>query len=77
MIDTGARPISVPVVWSTKGRVWNVTGDCLNEDLGGIWGSRSTSVGRTHRPGPQVYDLEPKTEMLETGIKVLDQRTRT
>ena len=35
VVDTGA-PISVPVGDVTKGRVWNVTGDCLNEDISGI-----------------------------------------
>ena len=69
--DTGG-PISVPVGDVTKGRVWNVTGECLNEDISGLeiperWG--------IHRPAPKFDALEPKTQMLETGIKVLDLLT--
>jgi len=71
VIDTGA-PISVPVGDVTKGRVWNVTGDCLNEDISGIEIKERWPI---HRPAPKFEDLEPKTEMLETGIKVLDLLT--
>ncbi|WP_300080076.1 F0F1 ATP synthase subunit beta [Propioniciclava sp.] len=73
VIDTGA-PISVPVGVVTKGRVWNVTGDCLNEDLGAS-GVQIDERWPIHRPAPKFDDLEPKTEMLETGIKVLDLLT--
>lgn len=71
--DTGA-PISVPVGDVTKGRVWNVTGDCLNEDL---VESKVEVAERwpIHRAAPKFDALEPKTEMLETGIKVLDLLT--
>jgi F-type H+/Na+-transporting ATPase subunit beta len=71
--DTGG-PISVPVGNVTKGRVWNVTGDCLNEDLeaNGVDVSERWSI---HRDAPKFDALEPKTEMLETGIKVLDLLT--
>ena len=71
--DTGA-PISVPVGDVTKGRVWNVTGDCLNEDLA----ANSIEIAERwpiHRAAPKFDSLEPKTEMLETGIKVLDLLT--
>ncbi len=71
VIDTGA-PISVPVGLVTKGRVWNVTGDCLNEDISGIEINERWPI---HRPAPKFDQLEPKTEMLETGIKVLDLLT--
>ncbi len=71
VVDTGA-PISVPVGDVTKGRVWNVTGDCLNEDISGIEINERWPI---HRPAPKFEDLEPKTEMLETGIKVLDLLT--
>ncbi|MFV0406083.1 MAG: F0F1 ATP synthase subunit beta [Propioniciclava sp.] len=73
VVDTGA-PISVPVGDVTKGRVWNVTGDCLNEDLtaGGVEVAERWPI---HREAPKFDDLEPKTEMLETGIKVLDLLT--
>ncbi|MDQ7992892.1 MAG: F0F1 ATP synthase subunit beta [Propionicimonas sp.] len=69
--DTGA-PISVPVGDVTKGRVWNVTGDCLNDDI-----SKLTIEERwpIHRQAPAFDALEPKTQMLHTGIKVLDLLT--
>jgi F-type H+-transporting ATPase subunit beta len=66
--DTGAG-LSVPVGDVTRGHVWNVLGDVLNADpatldIGERW--------EIHRPPPAFAELEPKTEMLETGIKVLD-----
>ena len=69
--DTGG-PISVPVGDVTKGRVWNVTGDCLNEDISGIEISQRWPI---HRDPPPFDALEPKTQMLNTGIKVLDLLT--
>ncbi len=71
VVDTGA-PISVPVGDVTKGRVWNVTGDCLNEDISGIEIAERWPI---HRAAPKFDQLEPRTEMLETGIKVLDLLT--
>ena len=69
--DTGA-PISVPVGDITKGRVWNVTGECLNEDISGIEIKERWPI---HRDPPPFDALEPKTQMLNTGIKVLDLLT--
>ncbi|WP_028708607.1 F0F1 ATP synthase subunit beta [Propionicicella superfundia] len=69
--DTGA-PISVPVGDVTKGRVWNVTGDCLNDDGASLEIAERWPI---HRQPPSFEALEPKTEMLETGIKVLDLLT--
>jgi F-type H+-transporting ATPase subunit beta len=69
VVDTGG-PIKVPVGDVTKGHVFNAIGDCLNLregeqlDIKERWG--------IHRHPPAFADLEPKTEMLETGIKVLD-----
>ncbi len=67
--DTGGG-ITVPVGDVTKGHVFNVIGDCLNLKEG----ERLEIKDRweIHRPPPAFADLEPKTEMLETGIKVLD-----
>jgi F-type H+/Na+-transporting ATPase subunit beta len=67
--DTG-KGITVPVGEVTKGHVFNVIGDCLNLKEG----ERLEVKERweIHRPPPPFADLEPKTEMLETGIKVLD-----
>ncbi|MDR1712061.1 MAG: F0F1 ATP synthase subunit beta [Propionibacteriaceae bacterium] len=69
--NTG-KPISVPVGAVTKGRVWNVTGECLNEDISQIKIDERWAI---HRPAPAFDSLEPKTQMLETGIKVLDLLT--
>ena len=69
--DTGA-PISVPVGDVTKGRVWNVTGDCLNEDASTFTIEERWPI---HRSAPKFDELESKTEMLQTGIKVLDLLT--
>ncbi|BCJ72624.1 ATP synthase subunit beta [Catellatospora sp. IY07-71] len=67
--DTGT-PISVPVGDETKGRVFNVLGDCLNLAPG-----QKLEVAERwpiHRKPPAFAELEPKTEMLETGVKVID-----
>jgi F-type H+-transporting ATPase subunit beta len=69
--DTGA-PISVPVGDVTKGRVWNVTGDCLSEDASTFTVTERWPI---HRDPPKFDELESKTEMLQTGIKVLDLLT--
>src|SRR4051812_38419998 len=66
--DTGG-PISVPVGDITKGRVFNAIGEVLNDDPAVLDGCERWSI---HRHAPAFADLEPKTEMLETGIKVLD-----
>ncbi len=73
VFNTGA-PISVPVGDVTKGRVWDVTGNCLNEDLAAN-GVEIAERWPIHRSAPKFDALEPKTEMLETGIKVLDLLT--
>jgi F-type H+-transporting ATPase subunit beta len=70
--DTGG-PISVPVGDITKGHVFNVTGDCLNlKD-----GERLEITERwpIHRQPPAFDQLEPRTQMFETGIKVIDLLT--
>ena len=76
--DTGA-PISVPVGDITKGHVWNVTGDVLDVDPSTIeiTAIEGAPNGRwpIHRSAPKFDELEAKTEMLETGIKVLDLLT--
>jgi F-type H+/Na+-transporting ATPase subunit beta len=71
VLDTGA-PISVPVGDITKGHVWNVTGDVLDVDPSTI---TMTERWPIHRSAPKFDQLESKTEMLETGIKVLDLLT--
>ncbi|GAB2858092.1 F0F1 ATP synthase subunit beta [Streptomyces deserti] len=69
VINTGA-PISVPVGDFTKGKVFNTIGDVLNSDEqyeGERW--------PIHRKAPNFDQLESKTEMFETGIKVIDLLT--
>jgi ATP synthase, F1 beta subunit len=65
------RPISVPVGDQVKGHVFNALGACLDkpdlEITGDLWG--------IHRKPPAFDQLEGRTEMLETGIKVLDLLT--
>ncbi|HEY3338905.1 MAG TPA: F0F1 ATP synthase subunit beta [Propionicimonas sp.] len=70
VIDTGDQ-ITVPVGDVTKGRVWNVTGECLNDDSAFEIKERWP----IHRDAPKFDTLEPRTQMLETGIKVLDLLT--
>ena len=72
MSDTGA-PISVPVGDVTKGRVFNVTGEVLN----GKPGEKIEITERwpIHRNPPAFDQLESKTQMFETGIKVIDLLT--
>src|SRR6478736_6105107 len=69
--DTGTA-ISVPVGDITKGHVWSVTGDVLDVDPSTI---EITERWPIHRDPPRFDQLEPKTQMLETGIKVLDLLT--
>ena len=66
--DTGA-PISVPVGDATKGHVFNALGKPMDvsEDSLDI-----TTRWPIHRPSPPFDQLESKTEMFTTGIKVID-----
>ncbi len=65
--DTGG-PITVPVGKETLGRIFNLLGETIDE------GDQVETEERwpIHRPAPDVEDLTPTTEMLETGIKVID-----
>ncbi|GAA3064959.1 F0F1 ATP synthase subunit beta [Streptomyces glomeratus] len=67
--DTGAS-ISVPVGDFTKGKVFNTIGEVLNVDEK-YEGERWT----IHRKAPNFDQLESKTEMFETGVKVIDLLT--
>ncbi|MDO8108269.1 F0F1 ATP synthase subunit beta [Isoptericola sp. b441] len=70
--DTGA-PISVPVGDVTKGHVFDVTGEALNLTEGEKL--EVTERWPIHRNPPAFDQLESKTEMFETGIKVIDLLT--
>ncbi|MGM9681249.1 MAG: F0F1 ATP synthase subunit beta [Eubacteriales bacterium] len=65
--DTGA-PISVPVGRETLGRIFNVLGQAVDNqpDPEGV---EQWSI---HRPAPDYDELATSTEILETGIKVID-----
>ena len=70
--DSGG-PITVPVGDVTLGHVFNTTGDCLN--LKGDEKLEITERWGIHRPAPDFDQLESKTVMFETGIKVIDLLT--
>ena len=71
VINTGA-PISVPVGDVTKGHVFNVLGDPLDVPKASL---DITERWPIHRHAPPLDQLESKTEMFVTGIKVLDLMT--
>ena len=65
--DTGA-PLSVPVGKTTLGRLFNVMGEPLDE-LGEVKAEERWPI---HRQAPSFQEQETTTEMLETGLKVID-----
>jgi F-type H+-transporting ATPase subunit beta len=65
--NTGA-PITVPVGTKTLGRIMNVLGEPIDE-VGPINTEEKMAI---HREAPHFTDLSPTTELLETGIKVID-----
>ncbi|MDE0740189.1 MAG: F0F1 ATP synthase subunit beta [Planctomycetota bacterium] len=70
VIDTGA-PISVPVGEETLGRVFNLLGDPVDKG-----GAVETKERRPiHAEPPKFDQLSPRTEVFETGIKVVDMLT--
>ena len=70
--DTG-RPIEVPVGDVTKGHVFNTIGECLNLKPGEVL--QVTERRGIHHKAPAFDQLESKTQMFETGIKVIDLLT--
>ncbi len=66
-IDTGA-PVSVPVGEATLGRMFNVIG----EPIDGGPAVQAAERMPIHRDAPSFTDVAPATEILETGIKVVD-----
>lgn len=65
--DTGG-PISVPVGNETLGRMVNLLGDPI-DNMGPVETNKRYPI---HRPAPLLEDQETKTEVFETGIKVID-----
>ena len=70
VVDTG-RSIAVPVGEAALGRILNVLGEPVDEQ-GPVAGGADVERWPIHRPAPSFDDLEPKTEIFETGIKVVD-----
>jgi F-type H+-transporting ATPase subunit beta len=65
--DTG-QPITMPVGKAALGRILNLLGEPVD-----MWGPLPEGERwPIHRPAPEFIDLNPETEMLETGIKVVD-----
>ena len=67
VVNTG-KGISVPVGQATLGRMFNV----LGEPIDGLEPVGNTSTYEIHRPSPKLTDQSTKSEVLETGIKVID-----
>ncbi|WP_062308156.1 F0F1 ATP synthase subunit beta [Alicyclobacillus sendaiensis] len=67
VVDTG-QPISMPVGPGTLGRIFNVLGETIDEK-GPVDAAERWPI---HRPAPAFGDLTTKTEIFETGIKVVD-----
>jgi F-type H+-transporting ATPase subunit beta len=65
--DTGS-PVKVPVGEPVLGRVFNLLGESIDQ-RGEV---NATTFRPIHREPPKLVDLNPKTEILETGIKVVD-----
>ena len=69
-IDTGA-PVTVPVGEATLGRVFNMLGDPI-DNRGEVEAAENRPI---HAKAPAVEELSTKTEIFETGIKVIDLLT--
>ena len=67
VLDTGS-PISVPVGKETLGRILNVIGEPVDQ-RGPIISKTKASI---HQPAPEFVDQSTETEILITGIKVVD-----
>ena len=67
-VDTGG-PITVPVGEPALGRILNVIGEPVDD---GLPIPKNVERWPIHRDPPLFTDLEPKTEIFETGIKVID-----
>ncbi len=67
VFDTG-KPISVPVGMESLGRMFNVIGEAID----GKENAKAKVHYPIHRQAPSFTDQETKTEIFETGIKVID-----
>ena len=66
-VDTGS-PVTMPVGEATLGRMFNVVGEPI-DNKGPVETSERMPI---HRSAPAFTDIAPSTEILETGIKVVD-----
>ena len=66
-MDTG-QPIAVPVGRETLGRIMNVVGEPIDE-RGSLEAAKSAPI---HQPAPEFVDQSTESEILSTGIKVID-----
>src|SRR3989344_3037251 len=67
-VNNAGAPISVPVGTKTLGRIMDVLGTPI-DDKGPVGADKTMPI---HRMAPKYEDLAPSTELLETGIKVID-----
>ncbi|MEC9234959.1 MAG: F0F1 ATP synthase subunit beta, partial [Pseudomonadota bacterium] len=67
VVGTGSA-ISVPVGEGTLGRIYNVTGETIDE----LGPSKTTENWEIHRSAPEFAEQATETEQLVTGIKVVD-----
>ncbi len=67
-VEDLGRPISVPVGKNTLGRMFNVLGEPLDEKEP----VKTEKLYPIHRPAPEFSEQSTKTEVFETGIKVID-----
>ena len=70
VVDTGA-PLSVPVGPETLGRVFNLLGEPI-DNRGPVVTKERWPI---HRDAPKITELSTKTQLFETGIKVIDLLT--
>lgn len=70
VIDTGS-PIQMPVGDEIRGRLFNVTGETID----GLEQIKTKKTLPIHRPAPEFKEISNNTEVLYTGIKVIDLLT--
>jgi F-type H+-transporting ATPase subunit beta len=68
MVTNSGGPIMVPVGPGTLGRIMDVLGRPIDE-VGPVKAEKTMSI---HRKAPSFEELSPSTDLLETGIKVID-----
>src|SRR5436853_927950 len=67
-VTDAGKPISMPVGEAVMGRVFNVTGDAVDEQ-GPVKADKYNPI---HRPAPPLVDQSTSPQVLTTGIKVID-----